>query len=49
MLLLAAIVRTQESQESPTQEAVLQPIQLIGHMGLAVIAIVFVLLTFWQR
>jgi hypothetical protein len=47
MLFLSAIVRIARPQESQSNDLLVQ--SRIGHMGLTVIALVYVLVTLWQQ
>ena len=48
MLLLTAILRVLPSDPEPND--LLAGIRLrVGHLGLTIIALVYVLITFWQR
>jgi hypothetical protein len=49
MLLLTAILRVWQPREIEPNDLLAEARQRIGHVGLTVIALVFVLLTFWQR
>ncbi len=48
MLFLAAILRLSLPPESRPNDLLAQMHLRLGHMGLTVIALVFVLLTFWK-
>jgi hypothetical protein len=47
MLFLSAIVRIAVSHEPESNDLLVQ--SRIGHLGLTVIALVYVLVTLWQR
>jgi hypothetical protein len=48
MLLLAAIHRIWTPRETEVNDLLAAPRAALGHLGLTVIALVFVLLTFWK-
>jgi hypothetical protein len=47
MLILAAIARFAPARETPSNDLLAQ--SAIGHVGLTIIALVYVLVTLWQR
>lgn len=47
MLFLAAITRLQPSSEEVSEDLLAES-QALGHLGLTIIAVVFVVLTFWK-
>jgi hypothetical protein len=47
MLFLSAIVRIAVPQEPESNDLLVQ--SRIGHLGLTVIALIYVLITLWQR
>jgi hypothetical protein len=49
MLFLAAIIRLSSRPEPPPNDLLAQTRLRIGHLGFIIIALVFVLVTFWQR
>jgi hypothetical protein len=49
MLLLTAILRVWLAPEPKPNDLLAEARQRIGHVGLTVIALVFILVTFWQR
>jgi hypothetical protein len=49
MLLLTAILSAWAPREPEPNDLLAEARQRIGHVGLAVIALVFVLLAFWQH
>ena len=49
MLLLTAILHVWLSREDRPNDLLAETRLRVGHLGLTVIALVFVLLTFWQR
>lgn len=49
MLLLTAILRLWHLQEPQPNDLLAEAHQRLGHVGLTVIALVFVLLSVWQR
>jgi hypothetical protein len=49
MLLLSAIFRVWQSREPEPNDLLAEARQRMGHVGLTVIALVYVLLTFWQQ
>ena len=49
MLFLAAILRLSPPQQSTGNDLLAQMRLRLGHLGLTVIALVYVLVTFWQR
>ena len=48
MLFLAAITRLQPPREEEPNELLAQAHESLGHLGLTIIAVVFVVLTFWK-
>jgi len=48
MLFLAAFARLSPSRESEQNDLLAESHAALGHLGLTVIALVFVLLTFWK-
>lgn len=48
MLLLSAILRAWP-QDSPPNDLLAEARQRVGHVGLTVIALVYILVTLWQR
>jgi hypothetical protein len=49
MLLLTAILRVWMPSEPEPNDLLAQARLRIGHMGLTIIALVFVLITFWRQ
>jgi len=49
MLLLSTILRFSLPPEPRPNDLLAPALQRLGHVGLTVIALVFVLITFWQR
>jgi hypothetical protein len=49
MLLLTAILRVWLPREPEPNDLLAQARLRLGHLGLTVIALVFILVTFWQR
>jgi len=49
MLLLSAILRVWLPREPEANDLLAQALLRIGHVGFTVIALVYVLVTFWQR
>jgi hypothetical protein len=49
MLLLSAIFRVWQPREPEPNDLLAEARQRIGHLGLTVIALVYVLLAFWQQ
>ena len=49
MLLLSAILRYSLLPEARPNDLMAQTRLRLGHMGLTIVALVFVLVTFWQR
>jgi hypothetical protein len=49
MLLLTAILRVWLPREPAANDLLAEARLKIGHLGLTIIALVFVLITFWQR
>jgi hypothetical protein len=49
MLPLSAILRVWSAREPEPNDLLAQARVRMGHLGLTVIALVFVLITFWQR
>ncbi len=49
MLFLAAILRLSPVPESPPNDLLAEARLRLGHLGLTIIALVYVLVTFWQR
>ena len=49
MLLLTAILRVSASREPEANDLLAEARSRIGHLGLTVIALVYILVTFWQR
>jgi hypothetical protein len=49
MLFLTAILRATTPREAEPNDLLAEARQRIGHVGLTVIALVFVLTTFWQH
>jgi len=47
MLFLAAIARLQPSRDEASNDLLAES-QALGHLGLTIIAVVFVVLTFWK-
>jgi hypothetical protein len=47
MLFLAAFARRRPSRDEPN-DLLAQPLAALGHLGLTIIAVVFVILTFWK-
>jgi hypothetical protein len=47
MLLLAAIARFSQTRDRPADELLMQ--SRLGHAGLTVIALIYVLVTLWQH
>jgi hypothetical protein len=47
MLILAAIARFAPARETPSNDLLAQ--SAIGHVGLTIIALVYVLVTLWQQ
>lgn len=48
MLFLAAITRLQPPREEQPNELLAQAHAALGHLGLTIIAVVIVVLTFWK-
>jgi hypothetical protein len=48
MLFLAAVLRLSVSREPAANDLLAQARLRLGHLGLTVIALVYVLITFWQ-
>jgi hypothetical protein len=48
MLFLSAFARLSAAPEAPANDLLAKAHAAIGHLGLTVIALVFVLLTFWK-
>jgi hypothetical protein len=49
MLCLAAILRLSLPPQSPANDLLAQVRLRLGHLGLTIIALVYVLVTFWQH
>ncbi len=49
MLLLSAILRVSLPPESAPNDLLAQARWRLGNLGLAIIALVFILVSFWQR
>ena len=49
MLLLSTILRVWLPPEPRPNDLLAPALQRLGHLGLTVIALVFVLVSFWQR
>jgi|GEM_PF-3420737 hypothetical protein len=49
MLFLSAILRVSQPPEPRPNDLLAPALQRLGHVGLTIIALVFVLVTFWQR
>jgi hypothetical protein len=49
MISLAAILRFSPPQQSAPNDLLAQARVRLGHLGLTIIALVYVLITFWQR
>jgi hypothetical protein len=49
MLLLAAILRFSLPSQSTANDLLAETRLRLGHLGLTIIALVYVLITFWQR
>jgi hypothetical protein len=49
MLSLTAILRVWQPREAEPNDLLAGTRQRLGHLGLTVIALVFVLITLWQR
>ena len=49
MLFLAAILRMSVPREPPPNDLLAGVRLRLGHVGLTVLALVYVLITFWQR
>lgn len=49
MLLLTAILHVWQPHDAAPNDLLAEARQRVGHLGLAVIALVFVLITFWQH
>ena len=49
MLLLSAILRISLPPESPPNDLLAEARLRLGHVGLTIIALVFVLVTFWRH
>ena len=47
MLLLAAIARLIPARPQP-ESGIVQPTAALGHLGLTIIALIYVLITVWQ-
>jgi hypothetical protein len=48
MLFLAAITRLQPPREDRPHDLLAEAHAALGHLGLTIIAVVFVILTFWK-
>jgi hypothetical protein len=48
MLFLAAITRLQPPREDQPNDLLAQAHAALGHLGLTIIAVVFIVLTFWK-
>jgi len=48
MLFLAAFAQFRSSREPAPNDLSAQPHAALGHLGLTIIAVVFVVLTFWK-
>jgi hypothetical protein len=49
MLSLAAILRLSQPQQPAPNDLLAEARGRLGHLGLTIIALVYVLITFWQR
>jgi hypothetical protein len=49
MLLLTAILRVWMPREPAANDLLAESRLRLGHLGLTIIALVFILVTFWQR
>ena len=49
MLFLTAILRVWQPREAEPNDLLAEARLRLGHLGLTIIALVFVLVTFWQR
>jgi hypothetical protein len=49
MLFLAAILRFSPPPQSTANDLLAEARLRLGHLGLTIIALVYVLITFWQR
>jgi hypothetical protein len=49
MLFLSAVLHLSAPREVEPNDLLAESRQRIGHVGLAIIALVFVLVTFWQH
>jgi hypothetical protein len=49
MLCLAAILRFSPPEQAPANDLLAQARLRLGHLGLTIITLVYVLVTFWQR
>ena len=49
MLFLTAIIRVWSPPEPEANDLLAESRLRLGHLGLTVIALVFILVTFWQR
>ena len=49
MLLLTAILRVSGPREPEANDLLAEARSRLGHLGLTVVALVYILITFWQR